>query len=360
MLLAEGDHPREEAHHSGVLLGQLPVEPADLVVLAVGVVVAALGAAELVAAQEHGDPLAGEEDGGEVLDLALAEPFDLGVVGGALDTAVPALVVVAPVPVVLAVGEVVLLVVADQIVEREPVVSGDEVDAVGGQLATPLVEVGAAAHAEGDRSHQPGVALHEAPDVVAVMPVPLRPPGRREATDLVQAARVPRLGDDLGVGEDRGELDAPQRGGHRHLGTVLAPGEDRPEVEAEAVDVVLPHPVLQALDDELGDHRVVGVQGVAAPRVVHVVLLVGRVQVVVGLVGQAPEADRGAVVVPLPGVVEHHVEDHLDAGPVQRLHHVAELAQVAALFRLGAVVGLGREVPVRVVAPVVVQRRALG
>src|SRR5262249_25526755 len=40
-----------------VLVGRLPVEPGDLAVLAIGVVVAALGAADLVAPQEHRDAL---------------------------------------------------------------------------------------------------------------------------------------------------------------------------------------------------------------------------------------------------------------------------------------------------------------
>ena len=54
------------------------------------------------------------------------------------------------------------------------------------------------------------------------------------------------------------------------------------------------------------------------------------------------------------GVVVDHVEDDLDAGRVQRLHHALELA-----LRPGAAVGgvarLGREEAERVVAPVVAQ-----
>ena len=81
------------------------------------------------------------------------------------------------------------------------------------------------------------------------------------------------------------------------------------------------------------DDRVVAVDRVAAAGVVHVVLLVVRLQVVVDAVVEAPEADRRALVVALAGVVEDDVEDDLDAGRVQRLDHVAELADVAALVR---------------------------
>ena len=55
---AEGDQRLAEADQVLVLLDQPPVEPGDGVVLAVGVVVALLGAAALVAEQEHGHALA--------------------------------------------------------------------------------------------------------------------------------------------------------------------------------------------------------------------------------------------------------------------------------------------------------------
>ena len=76
----------------------------------------------------------------------------------------------------------------------------------------------------------------------------------------------------------------------------------------------------------LSDDRVVAVEGVAAPGVVHVVLPVRRHEVVVDAVVEPLEVDRRPLVVALVGVVEDDVEDHLDAGLVQRLHHVAELA----------------------------------
>ena len=79
------------------------------------------------------------------------------------------------------------------------------------------------------------------------------------------------------------------------------------------------------------DDGMVRVDRVAAAGVVHVVLLLGRVQQVVGVVLEPLEADRRAEVVALAGVVEDDVEDHLDAGLVQRLDHVAELGDLLAL-----------------------------
>ncbi len=121
-------------------------------------------------------------------------------------------------------------------------------------------------------AHHSAVAAQEAPEVVAVFAVPLRPAEPGEVADLVQTGGIPGLGDDLGVGQRLRQLDLPD---HRRIGhdlAVLAARENRALVESETVDVHLANPVLQALDDQLLGDRVVAVQRVPAPRVVHVVL----------------------------------------------------------------------------------------
>jgi hypothetical protein len=65
-----------------------------------------------------------------------------------------------------------------------------------------------------------------------------------------------------------------------------------------------------------------------------------------------------AEVVALGGVVEHHVEDDLEAGRVERVDHRLELGDLPttpAGADRGRVAGVWREEPDRVVAPVVRQ-----
>ena len=66
------------------------------------------------------------------------------------------------------------------------------------------------------------------------------------------------------------------------------------------------------------------------PEVVRVELLVVGLEVVVDVVVEALEADRRALVVAFAGVVEDDVEDDLDAGLVEGLDHVPELADLAS------------------------------
>jgi hypothetical protein len=76
---------------------------------------------------------------------------------------------------------------------------------------------------------------------------------------------------------------------------------------------------------------VVGVDRVAAAGEVQVAAAVGRVEHVEGLVAEALEVHAPGRPGPaLGGVVEDHVEQHADAGAVQGLDHVAELAPVRA------------------------------
>src|SRR5262249_1327611 len=116
-------------------------------------------------------------------------------------------------------------------------------------------------------------------------------PGR-ELADLRQAG-VPGLGDQLGAGQ------------HRVLGNVLqqrrlfqhpAPrtaAQGGRQVKAEPVHVQFRDQVGQAVEDQVAHHRVVAVQGVAAPgKVVITALRVG--QVVDGLVRGA-EAEGWSV-----------------------------------------------------------------
>src|SRR5207302_7805552 len=100
--VAQREHAAGELEHRAV--DRRPVDPGDLVVLAVGVVVAPLGAAQLVAVEDHGAALGDDERRDEVAALAVTQLQDGGVAGLALDPAVPAAVVVGAVAVALAVG----------------------------------------------------------------------------------------------------------------------------------------------------------------------------------------------------------------------------------------------------------------
>ena len=223
-----------------------------------------------------------------------------------------------------------------------------------GLRARRLVEVGAAGEAVGELAERLIGAAPEVADGVAVLAVPLRPE-RREVADLVAAfADVPRLGDQLHLADDRILLDEVEER-RQPVDVVQLARERRREVEAEAVDVHLDHPVAQAVHDQLQHVRVPHVERVAGAGVVHVVAPVVGDEPVVGGVVDALERQHRAEVVALGGVVVDDVEDHLDARRVQRLDQLLELLHLLAALAARGVLVVRREVADRVVAPVVAQ-----
>src|ERR1700761_7106335 len=104
-----------------------PTDPADLAVLAISIVVAVLRVADLVAGPQQRHALCEKQTGELVLAQLAAQRDDSGIVGRAFDPAIVAVIVVGAVAIVFAVGFVVLLVVCEQIGQREAVMDGDVV-----------------------------------------------------------------------------------------------------------------------------------------------------------------------------------------------------------------------------------------
>ena len=337
-----------------------PVDPRDLVVLHVGVVVAALGPSALVTGRDHRDAGGQAERHHQVRGDATPQGDDLRVVRLALDPEVLGAVVVAPVAVVLAVGAVVLAHVGDRVAHREAVMGGHEVHRGVRRAPVVGVQVGGAGQPRRDGPDARGVTPPEVPDRVAVLVVPLHP-RRWELADAVAVHRhVPRLGDQLHVTQRRVLPDRGEQVG-AHVDVVADPGQCRHQVEPEAVDPHLLGPVAQGVEDQPQREGVRGIHRVAAAGHVPVRVVVGIARrrvvdpVVEPAVVEAAERQRRAVDATLGGVVVDHVEDHLETRGVERPHHLLELAHLLAAVTRRRVGVVRREEADRVVAPVVLQ-----
>ncbi len=173
--------------------------------------------------------------------------------------------------------------------------------------------------------------------------------GLREPGVIGDLAEVPALA----VEDDLLAVDAVFLHGQRVEG--LADREDvglrvvAHEVEAEAVDLVLPGPGDDRVDDELAHHGVLGGRVGAAGAVRD--RAVGEEPLVVA--GHDPVEDARPLLAARRGVVVDDVHDDPQAVVVQRLHHLPELDRAGRAVRVGGVGALGDRVVVRVVAPVV-------
>ena len=132
----------------------------------------------------------------------------------------------------------------------------------------------------------------------------------------------------------------------------------RGQIEAKPVDVHLVDPVAQRIDDQARRFGIRRVDAVAGAGEVEAVAGLGHQPVVAGVVDPA-QRQRRTEVVPLAGVVVDDVQDHLDAGGVQRADHRLELRDLGAGWPAAQVALLRREEGERAVAPVVPQRPIL-
>src|SRR5262249_5375998 len=96
------DQQSREPMHVRMPGDQGPFDTTDLIVLAVGIIVAPLRATYFIAHYNHGYTERKHGDGQKVLDLPVAQLLDCGIVGRALDTAVPASVIVSSVTIAFA------------------------------------------------------------------------------------------------------------------------------------------------------------------------------------------------------------------------------------------------------------------
>src|SRR5512132_1347660 len=328
----------------------LPIDPADLAILAIGVVVAALAAAEFVAGDEHRHTLRQQQRRHHVAPLLQPQAMDFRVVRRAFRATVPTVVVVGTVAIAFLVGVVVLAVIADGIRKGEAVVRSDEIDRRPRPPTMVIEDVAGAGDAGGQFGRLPVVALPKAPDGVAVAVVPFRPPSGKAAELVAAETDVPRFGDQLDASQYRILPHRIEKAAVMVEALMFA-GERRGEVEAEAVDVHLLDPVAQGIHHELQHPRMAQIEGVAAPREVHVIAFVAGHEVVVGSVVDAAERQRRTKLAALRRMIVDHIKDHLDAGAVQYLNQRLELTDMAAR-KVGR---MRREEGERIVAPIVAE-----
>ncbi len=189
-LLGEGEQPL-------ILRAPLPVDPADLVVLTVGVVVAKLAAAHLVAGEEVGSALGEQQGGDQVAFLLLAQVVDARIQGRPLDAVVAGEVVAVAVAVILAVGLIVALVVGDQILQGEAVVIAEVVDAGVGRAPVLREEIPRADQPGSKVAHLARIAAPEGAHRVTIAVVDLQPLARELAEAIAEGADIPGFGDEL-------------------------------------------------------------------------------------------------------------------------------------------------------------------
>ena len=308
-----------------------PIEPGDLVVLTVRIVVTSLRPTHFIAHHEHRYSLAEQQGRQHIFDLTNTNGFDVLLFAWAFDTVVVAVVVVVSISISLTVGIVVLVFVAYQIVHGKAVMGRHKVNATVRCSARLLVQIGGAAQASRHGSDHASVTAPVAPNVIAVATVPLCPTQIAERPDLVSTRSIPRFGDDFGVRQHRILSNQIHQRWVRHQVPVAIARKDARKIKSEPIDMVVMYPMSQAMENELAANRMVAIECVTATGVVAVVCS-ARIEDVVDLILKSFKGQNRAAFIAFAGMIENHVENHFDACLMQGLDHLLELLDLCPRF----------------------------
>lgn len=190
IFFSEGDERGDEGEHFWIVL--VPKKPVDFIVLHVGVVIALSGVAILISHEKHRNALREKKSEEKVAHLPLSQLGDVRILCRSFNAAIPAVVLVVAVAVVFLIGEVVFLIVADQIAQSESVVRCDEIDAAQRRAVDHFT----AAKNIGKNARFSWRSFEKSPDDIAIASIPFRPMAPfGKIAELIQARCIPRFSD---------------------------------------------------------------------------------------------------------------------------------------------------------------------
>ena len=254
---------------------------------------------------------------------------------------VGAQVVAVAVAVLFAVGFVVLVLVAGQVRQGEPIVGSDQIDS--GQRAAPrgFEQVIGPGQPACDLSARARMTQPPGTDRVAELVIPLVP-ARAEPTCLVAVVPdVPGLGDQLDAGQHRVLCQCSEQcaAGVESVAPCRVPAQCHGEVKAKAVHAIGLYPPAQAVHDELNHTVFTHVERIAAATGVDVLRL--RIECIPARVVQSTPRQGGSRGITFGGVVVDNIQDDFDAVPMQGVHHLAELRTHAGVIVARAARSIG-------------------
>ena len=147
------------------------LQPGDEIILTIGIVIAKLRIAKLIAGQKHRCASAAHEHRDGIADHLPAQSTYLRVIAFAFGSAVPAAVVIRTIGIVPAVALIVFRVICIQIIHGEAIMASDEVDRSARSFIR-RIQIRGADDAHGCRPGKSRIALEEAAQIIAVTAIP--------------------------------------------------------------------------------------------------------------------------------------------------------------------------------------------
>ena len=186
MILPQGDDLADEFQQFSIFRSLAPIYPANVIVLAVTVVVSLLSVADCISCQQHWHTLRKKQSCEEVTLLLCAQGVHRSILSNALSATIPTSIIVSAVAVPFSIRLVVLFVIADEVLKGEPIMRGDKI--YTGVRAPPTTGIKVAGTGDPicEFPYLPAVPLPVRSNHIAITIVPLRP-SHGKFSDLIPA-----------------------------------------------------------------------------------------------------------------------------------------------------------------------------
>ncbi len=223
----------------------IPKEPIQFVILAPSIIISFSRMSIFVAHQHHRSSKREHQSQMVIAHLPLPQFYNFWIVGRAFGSAIPAGIIIVPIPIFFPVIEVVLVLVAHEISQRISIMCGDKVDAIR-RIPVAAVQVVRSAETSCKIFSLPISAFDKAADCIPIFPIPFGPFPWKTA-DLVQSGCIPRFGDQLSASEYR--IFCNRLNERRIFQRLSIPVscQNRGQVESKSIDMHFTYPIMERI-----------------------------------------------------------------------------------------------------------------
>lgn len=177
MFSSEPDHFSEKLIKLLVHIQPCPVQPGDLIILTIGIIVAKTGVSKFISRKKHGCPTAAHQSHAGIFHHSETEFTDLRIHGLSFHSTVPASVIICSIRIVPSIGFIMLSIIRIQIPERKAIMTGEEINGRIISFILTGIQVQGTGKSVCCCLDKPVVTFQKASHVIPVFPIPLCPAG---------------------------------------------------------------------------------------------------------------------------------------------------------------------------------------
>ena len=267
MFLSISNHKLKKFKQILILIQKTPVQPGNLIILTISIVIAKLGIAKFVTRQKHRRSPAAHQYGTGIADHPESQIQHFRIIGLSFRPAVPASVIIGSIGIIPSIGFVMFCIIRIQIIQGKSIMTGQKIDTgIVSCVMSIIFIIKISIQISGSRNTPrgipgfPEIPLQETSDRIPVSSIPFCPPAvGRKASNLIQSVRIPCFRDQLHIFKNRIIRQILKQRRIIHWHAVLVSSKNTGKVKTETIHPVIDRPVSETFQNHLLNDRMIAV-----------------------------------------------------------------------------------------------------